>query len=267
MPTVADALTILERHAPLTLAGSWDNVGLLLEPTPAAEIELTNVALAIDLSPAVAREVVAQGAQLLIAYHPPIFGGLKHLTQRDPRQADLLRLAREGIAIYSPHTALDAVVGGVNDWLADAFEGTRTVLQPDVEAPDAGQGRRIELARPLPLDDACARIRSWLGLDAIRVAASAHHAEGEPIRSIALCPGAGGDVIGANDADLLWTGEMRHHDVLAAQASGRSVVLCEHTNTERGYLPRWAERLRADLDGVSVHICQEDRDPLDWRAG
>ena len=25
------------------------------------------------------------------------------------------------IAVYSPHTALDALKGGVNDWLAEAF--------------------------------------------------------------------------------------------------------------------------------------------------
>ena len=28
-------------------------------------------------------------------------------------------------------------------------------------------------------------------------------------------------------ADLYWTGEMAHHEVLAAIANGRNVVLCE----------------------------------------
>jgi len=73
------------------------------------------------------------------------------------------------------------------------------------------------------------------------------------------------------DADVYFTGEMSHHEVLAAVASGRNVILCGHTNTERGYLPVLATNLRAELEGeekrfgaVSVHISQEDRHPLDF---
>ncbi len=48
-------------------------------------------------------------------------------------------------------------------------------------------------------------------------------------------------------------------------------LLGGHTNTERGYLPVLASKLRAELDGegekfgaASVHISQEDRHPLDF---
>ena len=47
-----------------------------------------------------------------------------------------------------------------------------------------------------------------------------------------------------------------------------------HTNTERGYLPVLASKLRAELqrldgdreniEAASVHISQEDRHPLDF---
>ena len=53
-------------------------------------------------------------------------------------------------------------------------------------------------------------------------------------------------------------------------ASGRHVVLCGHTNTERGYLPTLAEKLRAELkdasfsgERVEVLISCKDRHPLD----
>ena len=91
------------------------------------------------------------------------------------------------------------------------------------------------------------------------------------------------------DADVYFTGEMSHvsqsvqgppaneahfitlqHEVLAAVACGRHVVLCGHTNTERGYLPTLAEKLRSELEDsrfsgekVEVHISTEDRHPLD----
>jgi hypothetical protein len=51
-------------------------------------------------------------------------------------------------------------------------------------------------------------------------------------------------------------------------------LLGGHTNTERGYLPVLASKLRAELakldsegkefEAASVHISQEDRHPLDF---
>lgn len=75
-------------------------------------------------------------------------------------------------------------------------------------------------------------------------------------------------------ADLCLTGEMSHHEVLAAVAGGSSVVLCNHTNTERGYLRdvlrSWLEeelnKEKEDKDEEGgqweVVISKEDRDPL-----
>lgn len=50
---------------------------------------------------------------------PIIFRPLKALTLGNSQHSSLLRLAQEGISVYSPHTAVDAVPGGLNDWLAD----------------------------------------------------------------------------------------------------------------------------------------------------
>ena len=60
------------------------------------------------------------------------------------------------------------------------------------------------------------------------------------------------------------TGEMRHHDVLKAQASGCSIILAGHTNTERGYLPVLAERIEAVLgkEAPTMLVSRQDRDPL-----
>ena len=45
-------------------------------------------------------------------------------------------------------------------------------------------------------------------------------------------------------------------------ARGAAVVLAEHTNTERGYLPRLAERITAAIRGVEVVMSEVDADPL-----
>ena len=64
-------------------------------------------------------------------------------------------------------------------------------------------------------------------------------------------------------ADLWITGEMSHHEVLDAVHNGTSVILCEHSNTERGYLKVFAEKLNVLLENkVEIDVSRVDADPL-----
>ncbi|AWP17643.1 NIF3-like protein 1 isoform 2 [Scophthalmus maximus] len=110
-----EVLQVLEQLAPLSLAESWDNVGLLVEPSkrrPVKTILLTN-----DLTDAVMEEAETMSCDLLISYHPPLFRPIKRLVQKDWKQQLVVRAVEAGMAIFSPHTSWDSVKGGVNDWL------------------------------------------------------------------------------------------------------------------------------------------------------
>lgn len=263
----------LESIAPLQLAEEWDNVGLLVEP--ARRKTVGRILLTIDLTEPVLAEAVKRKVDLVVAYHPPVFHPFKRLTQQEPTERVLLAAIAAGIAIYSPHTALDAAPGGVNDWLADGLGAglkrslvlPRRPLEMDEESaelqPVIGQGRELILKKPASLATLVKRIKRHLGLSRVRVAAAERHALGEPIGTVALCAGAGGSVLGGCGADLLLTGEMGHHHVLAEVAGKSSVVLCDHTNTERGFLPVLAKRLEQGLSGaVSATVSAVDADPL-----
>ena len=271
MATVHEVVAAIERLAPLPYAQDWDNVGLLVEP-PGTRVVGT-VFLAVDLNEAVFAEALEAGADFLVLYHPPIFGGIQRLRLDDPMQKLLLQAIQRGIPIHSPHTALDAAQGGLNDWLLEAFGRIehRRPIQPYVDEEPSqgiGAGRVASLAEPLPLPVAVERIKAHLGLTHVRVAAApGHAAPGAMIREVAVCPGAGGSLFqGLMGPDLFLTGEMRHHDVLAKVSSGASVVVCDHTNTERGYLPLFAARIQAQLgNGARVLVSSVDRDPLQIR--
>ncbi len=264
---LSEVLAVLEERAPLALAETWDNVGLLIEPH-ANDPVIERVLLTIDLTAAVLEEALEARAELVVSYHPPIFGGLKRLRASAHGERVVVEALGRGLFVYSPHTALDAAENGMTDWLARALgPGAAAAIVPSALPAFAGRivgaGRRVELARPLRLSDALEAIKAHLGLAHLRVAAAAQHAERE-ISSFAVCPGAGGSVFEkGRGVDLLLTGEMRHHDVLSRVESGTSVVLCEHTNTERGYLRVFAEELGARLGGVSLAPATRDRDPLD----
>lgn len=128
---VSDLVRAMEAIAPTRFAEDWDNVGLLVGD-PGREV--TRVLLAIDCTREVAAEARAGKCDAIVSYHPPIFEAAKRLVAG----SIAFDAARDGIAIYSPHTALDVAPGGTNDVLADAIEmeSARAPLRP-VQPRDA----------------------------------------------------------------------------------------------------------------------------------
>ncbi|VDK31912.1 unnamed protein product [Taenia asiatica] len=104
----------------IPLAEPWDNVGLLIEPS--APKSVSRICLTNDLTEPVLDEVTHIGASFIISYHPPIFRPLKRLTQATSKERIVVKCIEQKIAVYSPHTALDAVSGGLNDWLLSPFD-------------------------------------------------------------------------------------------------------------------------------------------------
>ena len=274
---LTSAVAALDRIAPPALAEEWDNVGLLVSPSEPRPVR--RALLTIDLTEPVLEEALEEDCDLVVAYHPPLFEPTRRLLSSVTQQRILVRAIEAQVAIHSPHTALDAAPGGVNDWLADGLGGglRRPIQRPResvvlgrggegvLDAEVAGQGRWVALEGPASLDDLVDRIKGHLGLEHVRVAAADRHGAGDPVASVALCAGAGGDVLAGVEADLFLTGEMRHHDILAAVAAGTSVVVCDHTNTERGVLGPLKRRLDEVWDAVSVLISRTDADPLQVR--
>lgn len=252
-------LESLEQQHPLSLSADWDPAGLQVEPAPDAEV--TRILLALDLTGAVAAEAVTRQANLVIAYHPPLFSMPDRLTQAESKARILMQCIQAGIAVYSPHTVLDAIPGGVTDWLATALgPGRAEVIDPNPDHPGAGHGRLVTLDQTVPPQALADRIQSHLQLPWIRTSVPGD--TGSPIRTVAVCPGAGHSVIGSVPADALLTGEMRHHDLLEAREQGQTVFLCEHAASERGYLPEYAEILRSLSGEISIEISEQDDGPL-----
>ena len=108
----------LEQIAPTRYAEPWDNVGLLAgDPRQ----DISSALLTIDYTDEVQAERESLGCDLVIAYHPPIFAAIKRLTAGHL----VFDAIRKGVAIYSPHTALDVTEGGTNDVLCDVLGVSR----------------------------------------------------------------------------------------------------------------------------------------------
>lgn len=109
----------LQKYASPSLAASWDNVGLLVEPS--APHHVSRLLLTNDTSLAVIAEAMKLKVDMIISYHPPIFNPIKRLTQKSWKEKVIIQCLENKIAIYSPHTSYDVLHNGLNDWLGAAF--------------------------------------------------------------------------------------------------------------------------------------------------
>jgi dinuclear metal center YbgI/SA1388 family protein len=119
MLTVGAVVEYVEQLAPSRLAGSWDNVGLLLGERNAG---LQRLMTCLTVTPESAAEAIDGGAGLIVSHHPLFFRPVKRLTDANPEGRMLLALARAGVAVCSPHTAFDSSADGINELLASRLE-------------------------------------------------------------------------------------------------------------------------------------------------
>lgn len=126
---------------------------------------------------------------------------------------------------------------------------------------DMGVGRRILLDKPVQLDELARKLKKHLQVGYVRVAPAAGTDDRAHVQTIGLCAGAGGSVceLAIDDGcEVFITGEMTHHQVVAATARGCTVMLTGHTNSERGYLPTLKEQLSALLPAASIIVSKAD---------
>jgi dinuclear metal center YbgI/SA1388 family protein len=111
MPTIHEIIHEIEAFAPLELQESWDNCGLLVGDT---SVEAKGMLATIDVTEAVVDEAIAHGCNLIVAHHPLIFGGLKHITPKTDVERVVIKALKNDVAIYAAHTNMDVATHGVS---------------------------------------------------------------------------------------------------------------------------------------------------------
>ena len=126
-----------------------------------------------------------------------------------------------------------------------------------------GQGGRVVLDQRVAGPQLVERIKKLLGVH--RVGGAYGRGAPDAYQTIGVCPGAGASLVEAaitQGCEAFFTGEMRHHEIAAAQARGCTIILAGHTNTERGYLQLLKRRLEKELPGRKVVVSTADVSPM-----
>jgi dinuclear metal center YbgI/SA1388 family protein len=127
-----------------------------------------------------------------------------------------------------------------------------------------GLGRIGKLAKPLQMEQIIQRIKAQSGATAVGLIGK----EKRLVKTAAVCAGSCGIIINlviAAKADLYLTGELKHHQALAAQEAGMTCICLNHTVSERFILKKFAKQLQKQLNSVTIRISKKDADPFKWK--
>ncbi|QDV71177.1 Putative GTP cyclohydrolase 1 type 2 [Rosistilla carotiformis] len=247
--------------APLRLAESWDNVGLLIGDR---RRDCRRVMTCLTITPDVVAEATDQQVDLIVAHHPLPFKPIARLTTDSTASGMVLELAAHRIAVYSAHTAFDSARRGINQQLAEGLQLTDIApLQTDPadtsETPD-GSGRYGRVAATT-LEQIMRRAADFLKLPNVRYVGDPDAA----VTKVALACGSGGSFLDAarrKGCDCMLTGESNFHGCLEAQSQGIGLILVGHYASERFAMEQLADHLIQEHDELTVWASRSESDPL-----
>lgn len=249
---VNDVVRLMEEIAPVNLAEEWDNVGLMLGRR---DKTVKSIMVALDMTEQSVEQAINSKVDMIITHHPAIFKKLSNITDAVWQQNLLLRLAENGIAIYSAHTNLDCAQKGVNDVLA----GVLGMQNLEVLDENNGLGR-IGYVEESSLVEFANFVKQQLSASYVVVGDA-----GKKVHRLAICGGAGSDLIHvaiAKGADTLLTGDVKYHSAQEAVFNGLNVIDAGHQPTELPVVKDLAKRLKVNFTerncNINVCVAQEE---------
>ena len=271
MSVVNDIIALMEDMAPRHLAEDWDNSGLQCGNR---NWPVKHVIIALDPSLSVIQAACKKNADMVITHHPLIFKPLKSLIL-DTSLGEIIDLSvRHRLAIFSAHTNLDSVHGGLNDFFAQKI-GLKnlTLLNSDDIYPlnsvesRHGIGRVGELETPIDLAAFSDKIKLKFGLSTLKVSGPLNMT----VKKIAVCTGSGSGLMNqffASDADVFISGDLKFHDAKDAEMNQRGLIDVGHFASESIMIDLIAGRLDVKIKekglDVRVEALKDEEDPFQY---
>jgi len=128
-----------------------------------------------------------------------------------------------------------------------------------------GLGRIGMLSDPMRLDRIIEAVKRRTGAKAVGLIGD----QKRLVRKAAVCAGTCGEILNliiAAGADLYLTGELKHHQALAAQEAGLTCICLSHTVSERFILKKLAGQIKKLAGDVTIKVSKKDADPFTWKS-
>lgn len=206
---IIDVISKLEDWAPLSLAESYDNSGLIVGNPQNA---IARILINLDMTEAVLDEAIQMQANLVIAHHPIWFSSRKNLIGNDYVSRTILKAIRHNISLYAFHTNLDMIETGVNHMIASKLDLKKLkLLLPKDDKAGIGQGMIGSFSFPMDKNSFFQYIKKVFNIKVIRYADASNI---EEVKRVAVCGGSGSFLTAsaiANKADAFITADITYH--------------------------------------------------------
>jgi len=255
--TLKSIIDIIEEYAPPAIQESWDNSGLIIGDRSR---EITKTLLALDCTTETVNNAVNMGADLIITHHPLIFKGIKRIENHTNLGRAIINAIKNDIAIYSVHTNIDKVLGGVSGLMAEKI-GLRNVeiLSRDKDV-EIGLGVVGDLEYPIDVEKFCRMVKDKFLLKILK---TSKPIEGK-ISKVALCGGSGGSLIEEallSGAQVYISGDMSYHSFFCEDDF--MIMDIGHYESEIGVLRLLSDILSKKISNFAVCI-EDDSNPVHY---
>ncbi len=240
---VKDVYDWINEVAPFETAESYDNVGLLIGSMGS---EISKILIALDATPAVVDEALKLNAELIITHHPLMFRGTKKILEDDYEGSVISSLIRNNINLIAAHTNLD---------LSSEYSGSIGLVKA-LHLMNIRQEGFLYLGElpdaPVSAKELRMRISSC-EKDLV------YQFGDDNAQITTLCISGGAYDEGferARDlgAQAYLTGEVRHHNAIAAIGTGFVLYQGGHYGTESLLVPLLAQGLQSRLDMLKYDV-------------
>ncbi len=143
------------------------------------------------------------------------------------------------------------------------YEEVAYDVYPLLNGREYGLGRIAAYEKPMPMTQFLDQLRYILGADTLRINTSDFTGR---VKKYAVITGSGASLwkkcLGS--ADVLVTGDMKHHEALDAREAGMVIVDGGHFHTEKIYMSYLADRI-AEKFNIKTVVIDEEPSIINWR--
>ncbi|MCK4913224.1 MAG: Nif3-like dinuclear metal center hexameric protein [Planctomycetes bacterium] len=192
-------------------------------------------------------------------------GSFRPLENAKPaigKKGELEKVPEMKFETIVPAKKLESVVAAMkkaHPYETPAFDCIKLHNNPN----ELGLGRIGKLTQPIKVSQIIEKIKKSTGAKAVGIVGN----EKKLVKTAAVCAGSCGKAINsviAAKADCYITGELKHHQALAAQEAGLTCLCLSHTVSERFILKRVAREIEKLAKNVKIKISKKDADPFRW---
>ncbi|MEG1287017.1 MAG: Nif3-like dinuclear metal center hexameric protein [Clostridium sp.] len=259
MIELKDIMKYMEKVAPLNLKEDFDNVGLMVGDKKQL---IKKVLFALDCTLEVIEESKELEVDLIITHHPLIFSRPKSITTDTLQGRKIIDLIKNNISLYSSHTNLDSVSGGLNETIVKmlGFESTEILEESKIFTnKNSGLGRMIRLEKEVELSGFIEKVKKTLNISTLRVVDGKRK-----VKNIAVINGSGQSFLDKavkKGADCVITGDTTYHFALDYKEMGVTIIDTGHFSSEWLVFLRTMEQIKEEFKEIEFIVSRKVEDP------